>query len=134
MTLLGSELLLQQQGLWVDTAKSGEAGIAMLEKREYDLLLFDVNLPDISGYALCSWYKELCRREGKPCGFVAAVTADPDNQTCREFGIDQCLPKPLSSVCIVDLLREHFARRNAPDSHARSRVQWTSPTPDTRKV
>ncbi len=48
VTLLASKLLLQQQGLYIDTAVSGEAAMAMLCRREYDLLLLDINLPGIS--------------------------------------------------------------------------------------
>ena len=31
----------------------------------------------VSGYALCSWYKETCRAEGRAVAHVVAVTADP---------------------------------------------------------
>ena len=113
MTLLGSELLLQQQGLHLDTATSGGDAMTLLSKRDYDLCLFDVNLPDLSGYALCSWYKEMCRTEGRACGEVVAVTADPDLEACKEFGIDICLPKPLSNARIVELLHELWSRRGA---------------------
>ena len=54
----------------------------------------------------------MCREERRTPAYVVAVTADPDNSTCREFGIDQCLPKPLASAQIVDLLREHWRRRS----------------------
>jgi CheY-like chemotaxis protein len=46
-----SELLLQQQGLCIDTASSGEQAMDMLAKRDYDLLLIDVHLPGLSGCA-----------------------------------------------------------------------------------
>ena len=62
----------------------------------------------LSGYALCSWYKDMCRAAGRAIGYVVAITADPDDQTCREFGIDRCLAKPLSTACIVEMLREYW--------------------------
>ena len=59
----------------------------------------------MSGYALCSWYKEFCARTGTPVGYVVAVTADPDPPTCQQFGIDVCLPKPLSLQRVAEMLR-----------------------------
>ena len=85
----------------------------MLQRRDYDLCLFDVNLPDLSGYALCSWYKEMCRTEERPAAYIVAVTADPDEVACQQFGIDQCLAKPLSTNTIVSLLRQHWQTRSA---------------------
>jgi len=97
-----TELMFQQLGLCADMAADGEIAMAMMAKRDYKLLLFDINLPDLSGYALCSWYKSMCRNESRPIGYVVAVTSDPDLQACREFEIDLCLPKPLSTQMIVN--------------------------------
>ena len=58
-------LCLQQHGFWPDMAEDGESAMLLLQKHDYDLLLFDVNLPGISGYALNSWYKSMCRDEGR---------------------------------------------------------------------
>ena len=117
VTRLASELLLQQQGLCIDTATSGEEAMEMLSRnRDYDLILVDIHMPGLSGYALCSWYKEMCKTEGRATGIVVAVTADPDDQTCKEFGIDKCLPKPLSTSTIVNLLHEHWGEREARKS------------------
>ena len=125
MTLLASELLMQQQGLCIDTAASGEEAMRMLDKRDYDLLLVDIELPGMSGYALCSWYRDMCREEERASGYVVAITADPDIEACREFGIDQCLPKPLSNTCIVELLHRLWAVRGSPTRS--TSVTYTSP-------
>ena len=51
VTRLATQLLLQQQGLRIDTALTGEDAMAILTRRDYDLCLFDLDLPDISGCA-----------------------------------------------------------------------------------
>ena len=114
------ELLFNQLNLQLDTAESGEEAIAVLERREYDLLIFEVNLPRMSGYALSSWYKELCRTRQRPAGFVVAVTADPDEEACRQFEFDRCLPKPISSQRIVDLV-SRFVRQRVESIRRRSK-------------
>ena len=110
ITRSASVLVFQQLGLCADAAADGKEAMAYMSRRDYDLLLFDVHLPDLSGYALCSWYKAMCRDDGRAIGYVCAVTSDPDLQTCREFEIEQCLPKPLSTPMIVEALRDFWER------------------------
>ena len=119
VTRTASDLVFRQLGLCIDTASTGEAAVARLERHQYDLCLFDVNLPTMSGYALCSWYKEHQRKRQMPVAFVVAVTADPDPESCKQFGIDVCLPKPLSVQHVAEMLRQywltqHQSRRAAP--------------------
>ena len=55
----------------------------------------------------------MCRSEGRSIAYVVAVTADPQEQTCVEFGIDQCLGKPLSSSGIVAMLTQLWGSKGA---------------------
>lgn len=107
VTAAATACLLQELGMWIDTAKDGEAAMSLLSGgRNFDLVIVEVNLPGMSGYALCSWYKDLCRRQGKKPPPFVAVTAEPDVETCRSFDIDRCLPKPLTSQCAKRALQE----------------------------
>ena len=109
ITLSCTELVFQQLGLCIDTATDGDQAMDMLQKRDYDLVLVDVNLPTISGYALCSWYKQMCIDEGRKVAYVCAITADPDEATCEAFGMNRCLAKPISTQVIVETIREYWA-------------------------
>lgn len=115
ITRTATDLIFQQVGLCIDTAANGEEAVLMLNRREYDLLVLDVHLPQMSGYALCSWYKGMCRTQGQKTGYVVAVTANPDPQACAEFGIDTCLPKPLSTTYLVDALRGFWRSQGMPE-------------------
>ena len=111
ITRLASDLIFQQLGICIDTAADGEEAMARLSRRDYDLILMDVNLPSISGYALVSWYKAMCEAEGRSVGYVVAVTADPDPETCSEFGMDKCLAKPLSTSWLSRALKDFWQAR-----------------------
>src|SRR3984885_5798138 len=56
----GLELLLTMEGYGVSSAETGEAGLALLEDRPFDLLLLDVSLPDRNGLDLL---REIRRRD-----------------------------------------------------------------------
>ena len=111
ITLSATTLVLQQLGVYADAVTDGASAMLLCNKHDYDLLLFDVNLPDLSGYALCSWYKEMCRTHSRPVGYVVAVTAEPDAESCRAFEIDQCLAKPLSTSCVAKALQDFWRQQ-----------------------
>jgi DNA-binding NtrC family response regulator len=58
----GLELLLKGEGYAVTSAETGEAGLAKLEERPFDLLLLDVSLPDRNGLDML---KEIHRRDSQ---------------------------------------------------------------------
>ena len=132
ITCTATKLLLEQVGICPDAAQDGASAMEKLHQRQYDLLLFvsaaysnlewpakvhrgasvrtqDLNLPDMSGYALASWHRTRCRSQGLAPGYVVAISADPDAEHCRKFEIDLCLAKPLSTNTMLALL-ESFSR------------------------
>jgi CheY-like chemotaxis protein len=126
ITASNTQCLMQQLGVWVDSVETGEQAMRHLDKsgrrgdgpssprRVYDLVLVEMALPGMSGYALASWYRDLCAREddGRPRADVAALTAEPDATLCAEFGIDFCLPKPLTADMCARVLCEWIKERN----------------------
>jgi len=107
--------LFESVGCWVETVRDGERAMEKLKQSHlesntaYDLVLVDLNLPTVSGYALSSWYAQLCRQQALRRAPVIAVTAEPDAAVCREFGVDRCLPKPVT----IEMVRELMAQWRA---------------------
>jgi DNA-binding response OmpR family regulator len=108
------EVLLahQFQSTWV---KSGEDGMRFLKSEQFDLLLFDIALPKISGLDLLAW-----TREAGLLAPVMMVTAR-DNVHDRVFGLDagadDYLGKPFAVEELLSriraLLRRHSERKTA---------------------
>uniref|UniRef100_A0A7S0JJQ7 Response regulatory domain-containing protein n=1 Tax=Calcidiscus leptoporus TaxID=127549 RepID=A0A7S0JJQ7_9EUKA len=104
------EHLFKSVGCWVETVHDGESAMEKLthsyrgSHTEYDLVLVDVNLPTVSGYALSSWYADMCRQQALRRAPVIAVTAEPDLAACRAFGVDRCLPKPVTIEAVNELM------------------------------
>jgi len=124
---LAVERLFQSLGFWIDSAADGEAAMALLASpRQYALLLVDLQLPGhVSGYALSSWYREHARRNGLRPARLVAVTANPDTEGCRMFGIDRCLSKPVSAAAIALLVRQWLSGVGISPPPCHSDVQLT---------
>src|SRR5450631_4207595 len=66
----GLDLLLTMEGYATSSAETGEAGLALLEEKPFDLLLLDVSLPDRNGLDML---REIRRRD--PGLAVVLITA-----------------------------------------------------------
>ena len=77
--------LLQKERCCVETASSGDKAMAVLEKSEFDLILSDVVMPDMDGYALYHAVKE--SRPKLPVILMTAFHYDKDHiikRSCLE--------------------------------------------------
>lgn len=94
---------LAQEGFGVTTAQSAEEGIAHGRNRDLELILLDVNLPDINGFEVL---RRLRRESDVPVIMLTARGEEIDRIVGLEIGADDYLPKPFS-------VRELVARINA---------------------
>jgi DNA-binding response OmpR family regulator len=95
---------LQSEGFAVDLVHDGEAALAALQERQYDLLILDLNLPKLDGIGLLQRVKPT-----HPRLRMLVLTARrriEDKVKALQSGADDCLTKPFS-------LAELLARVNA---------------------
>ena len=89
---------LKKDGYSIQICESGEAAIQFLEEESVKMLLLDIMLPGMDGFAVCS---EVRKRQAVPIVIMSAMT-DKDNQLKGyEIGADDYLEKPVD----IDLLR-----------------------------
>jgi signal transduction histidine kinase/CheY-like chemotaxis protein len=96
-------MMLAELGLEVDEASSGTEAVERARQRQYDLILMDVQMPDIDGLEATRRIRALRQssghadvRESPP--FILALTAnvmESDEARCREAGMNGFLAKPL---------------------------------------
>jgi DNA-binding response OmpR family regulator len=95
---------LDDEGYAVTTAKDGKTALSALARGEHDLVILDIMLPDMDGYAIC---KEI-RQRGYPVRvlMLTARTLESDLVQGFDAGADDYLAKPYR-------LRELLARLGA---------------------
>jgi CheY-like chemotaxis protein len=104
--------MLARLGYEVDLASNGLEAIAILQKRPYDAILMDLEMPILDGIGATAAIRQLpaplCRI---PIVAVTAHAIRGDRETCLQAGMDDYLSKPVN----VDLLR-HALHRWLPRS------------------
>lgn len=95
--------MLEGYGYEVTNAYDSETVFKMLENNTYDLILLDINLPDMTGFELCNRLRQVST---VPVIFASARTSETDRITGFDIGGDDYLEKPYS-------MKELLARVNA---------------------
>lgn len=90
----------------VTTAASGEAGLRMALEDPPDLLLLDVNLPEVSGFEICRRLRLQKETKAVPIILLTARTQEDDKVSGLSLGADDYVTKPFS-------MRELVARIDA---------------------
>ena len=91
----------------VDIAATGPEGLAMGRSRGYDLILLDLMLPGLDGFALCSTLRETL---DIPILMVTARQEDIDKIKGLGLGADDYITKPFSPSVLVARIKAHLAQ------------------------
>ncbi len=102
--------LLEKRGFLVTAAVNGKEAVAAIERESFDLVLMDVQMPEMDGIEAAS----LIRRKEKESGGhipIIALTAyamKGDEERCRAAGMDDYVPKPVRSQDLFSAMRRQL--------------------------
>jgi signal transduction histidine kinase/ligand-binding sensor domain-containing protein len=98
--------LLEKRGHRVDLASSGREAIDWLERKRFDLILMDLQMPDMDGLEATALIREREKRDGGRTPIVAltAHTMKGDRERCIEAGMDNYINKPIDAVKFLEIV------------------------------
>ena len=109
--------MLHVAGLPLAEADGGAAGIARLEKEDYDVLLLDLRMPEMDGFEVMRAIRG--RDDDLKDLPIIVVTADASpglEQECLDTGADAVLFKPIAMQSLFDTIAEIVGDRSDPDA------------------
>ncbi len=104
-------LMLKKLGLKADVATNGREVLQALERKRYDIVLMDVQMPEMDGFEASKAIRERWR-DGLP--HIIAVTAhalEGDRKRCIEAGMDDYISKPVRLGDLARVLAECSLQR-----------------------
>jgi CheY-like chemotaxis protein len=108
--------MLEKRGHKVSVAANGREALAALETEAFDLVLMDVQMPDMDGFETTAAIRQRERSTGKHLPIVAmtAHAMKGDDRRCLDAGMDGYLAKPIRSEELHALL-DGFPASLAPE-------------------
>ena len=103
---------LRAEGYVVSSADSGEKALALYEKYGARLVLLDINLPGMDGFAVC---KRIRARENTPIIILTARGDKEDKLNGIVLGADDYIEKPYDIDILIAKIKGIFKRRLAID-------------------
>ena len=99
--------LLDSQGYETLQTREGLQALAMARLHRPDLILMDIQLPEISGLEVTKWLKDDEELNHIPVVAVTAFAMKGDEERIREGGCEAYLSKPISVGKFIETIR-HF--------------------------
>lgn len=91
-------VMLARMGVTVFTANDGGEGLAMMKSDNFDLVLMDVEMPVLDGFAATREWRNIEAASGQKRLHIIALTANAmaeDKARCLAAGMDGYVPKPI---------------------------------------
>jgi CheY-like chemotaxis protein len=97
--------MLSKLGYTVDLATNGLRVLDALSKTEYDLILMDIQMPEIDGIEATRIIRERFQAKHPSIVALTAEALEGDRERLLGLGFDNYLSKPLQAKALQDLLR-----------------------------
>ena len=103
-----TRLLTRQPGVSVDHAGEGANAVEVVLERRPDLVLLDINMPDMDGYAVCKRLKADPRLKDIPVIFISALTETLDKVRAFQAGGVDYVAKPFDAEEVGARVQTHL--------------------------
>jgi DNA-binding response OmpR family regulator len=100
--------ILSSQGMLVYQAENGKQGLEMIDKYNFDLVLLDILMDDISGYEVASNIRK--RNLQLPIIFLSGKSEDEDIIKGLDIGADSYITKPFSPSVLSAQVKSRIKR------------------------
>lgn len=103
--------LLDNIGCPYDVARTGLEALNMWKQRAYDVILMDVQMPEMDGFTATAQIRRMEQEKSLPRTPIIGMTAHAlvgDKEKCIEAGMDSYLPKPIVEIDLKAKIAEYL--------------------------
>ncbi|MBF0271909.1 MAG: response regulator [Magnetococcales bacterium] len=110
--------ILRSIGIVVDIAENGLEAVSLVMTRTYDLVLMDVQMPEMDGYAATRAIRADSRWQALPILAMTAHAMQEDYDKSMEAGMNDHITKPIDQQQLILALMQWIKRKHKPLQHA----------------
>jgi two-component system, sensor histidine kinase and response regulator len=107
---------LQQHGITVTIANNGEEAVALAQQQPFDLVLMDLHMPKMDGFAATRQILALPGETTVPVIAMTAAVMPEDRQYCSEIGMVGFVAKPIDPDELIQVLDQWLKKYQIIDN------------------
>ena len=100
--------LLRAHGFDTLQTNDGVTAMRIAQEEQPDLILMDIQLPEVSGLEVTKWLKADDSVRHIPVVAVTAFAMKGDEEKIRRGGCEDYLPKPIKVATFIETVRRHL--------------------------
>lgn len=105
------KMILNDFGFEHEIVKNGKIAIEKLQTNTYDIILMDLQMPEMNGFEATEYIRKTMKSEIPIIALTADVTK-ADVTKCKEYGLDDYIPKPINENLLYSKIVELVNRSN----------------------
>ncbi|MEJ5263778.1 MAG: hybrid sensor histidine kinase/response regulator [Bacteroidales bacterium] len=109
LQLLGTTL--RNEGFQVEFATNGRIALNWVSKKNFDLILLDIMMPELSGYEVCEQIRKIKEYDDVPIIFLTAKTEKESVVYGFKVGAQDYITKPFDTAELLARVRTHLELR-----------------------
>ncbi|MGD9733515.1 MAG: response regulator [Desulfamplus sp.] len=102
--------ILEKMGVYADLAVNGKEVVEMLGKKDYDIILMDIQMPEMDGLEAARTIRS--QNYNIPIIAMTANTTEKDCENCFDAGMNGYISKPIDYVELQEIIYKH-AEKNS---------------------
>ena len=121
--------IIEDIGFETEIAKNGKIAVNLLEKNNYDLILMDLQMPEMNGWEATKHIRNKMKLP-KSATPIIALTADITEKNiikCQEIGMDAYVCKPINETDLLQKVTQLIIKkRKSTNSKTRNRMKLSN--------
>lgn len=105
--------LFEATNIELDMAENGKIGVEMFGKKNYDVVLMDIQMPEMDGYQATAYIRKELKSE-TPIVALTAHSIAREKERCVAAGMNDYLSKPFKKSELFDLISPWLKKEEAP--------------------
>ncbi|RXK32588.1 aerobic respiration two-component sensor histidine kinase ArcB [Arsenophonus endosymbiont of Bemisia tabaci Asia II 3] len=108
LNIIVARSVLEKLGHTVDVAMNGKEALKMFKIGSYDLVLLDIQLPDMTGLDIARQFRQIYANDKLPPLIVLTANVLKDKKKYLAAGMDDVLSKPLSVSALIKIIEKYL--------------------------
>ena len=94
----------------ITEASTGVEALKILPRQQFDLVITDINMPDINGLELIKFTRTHAKYKDTPVIIISTEGRESDQKRALDLGANEYLTKPFTPEALVAAVRRHLSQ------------------------